>query len=148
MPVTNVCRICEADKPLDEYSIRNDNGKYRTECKPCLAKKTKLWYKENKERFKPINAKWAASNRDKKNASEAKRRAAKLQRTVAWGNKDLIDDVYARAKRLTEATGIPMEVDHIYPLQGAMVSGLHVENNLQILPKAVNASKSNKFKVQ
>ena len=148
MSVTNVCRICEADKPLDEYSIRNDNGKYRTECKPCLAKKTKLWYKENKERFKPINAKWAASNRDKKNASEAKRRAAKLQRTVAWGNKDLIDAVYARAQRLTEATGIPMEVDHIYPLQGAMVSGLHVENNLQILPKAVNASKSNKFKVQ
>ena len=148
MPVTNVCRICEADKPLDEYSIRNDNGKYRTECKPCLAKKTKLWHKEHKERSKPINAKWAASNRDKKNASGAKRRAAKLQRTVAWGNKDLIDDVYARAKRLTEATGIPMEVDHIYPLQGAMVSGLHVENNLQILPKAVNASKSNKFKVQ
>ena len=148
MSVTNVCRICEADKPLDEYSIRNDNGKYRTECKPCLAKKTKLWYKENKERFKPINAKWAASNRDKKNASQAKRRAQKLQATPSWADLEAIKGIYKEARSLQDLLGIEFHVDHMLPLQGERVCGLHVESNLQVIPAALNLKKSNKFKVQ
>ena len=148
MSVKKCCK-CGVVKALTEFSKdRSRKGGFSGRCKCCDAKKHKLYRETHREELAESQRRWAKDNRDKKNTINANRRAAKLQRTVAWGNKDLIDDVYARAQRLTEATGIPMEVDHIYPLQGAMVSGLHVENNLQILPKAVNASKSNKFKVQ
>ncbi|MDM0041827.1 HNH endonuclease signature motif containing protein [Variovorax sp. J22R193] len=78
-------------------------------------------------------------------AASAKRRASKLQRTPAWADLKAIQAFYAEAKRLTLATGIVHHVDHIIPLQGKTVSGLHVANNLQILTAAENLKKNNRF---
>lgn len=50
----------------------------------------------------------------------------------------------ASAKRLSRETGIPHHVDHIVPLQGDHVSGLHVESNLQVIPATDNIRKRNK----
>ena len=36
------------------------------------------------------------------------------------------------------------EVDHIIPLQGQFVSGLHVPENLRVIPRSINRSKRNK----
>jgi hypothetical protein len=79
------------------------------------------------------------------NENQAKRRAAKLQRTVSWANKKLIQQIYKQAKKLSEQTGKLYHVDHIIPLQGKKVSGLHVETNLQVIPARDNVRKSNKF---
>mgnify|MGYP000079246860 len=85
------------------------------------------------------------ANPDKCSATTAKRRSAKLERTVPWADLVSIQAIYSEAKRLTETTGVKHHVDHVIPLQGELVSGLHVESNLQVLTAQENCSKSNKF---
>ena len=63
------------------------------------------------------------------------------------GDGDKIYAIYAEAKRLTKQTGVKHEVDHIVPLHGELVSGLHVSWNLQVLTREQNYAKSNRFDV-
>ena len=65
-------------------------------------------------------------------------RAAKLKRTPSWANLDKIKEIYRTCPE-------GYHVDHIVPLQGELVSGLHVEYNLQHLPASENLAKGNKF---
>lgn len=65
-----------------------------------------------------------------------------------WANKSAIKKIYDTAKDLTSSTGIIYEVDHIIPVKHQLVCGLHVEHNLQILPKDENRVKSNYFVVE
>lgn len=67
-----------------------------------------------------------------------KRRAAKLQRTPAWTDPEAIRTFYENCPE-------GMTVDHIIPLQGKIVSGLHVANNLQYLTSGDNSKKRNRF---
>lgn len=77
----------------------------------------------------------------------AKRRAARLRRTPSWADMDAIRSFYDEARRLTIETGVEHHVDHDIPLQGKLVSGLHVHNNLQILTGSENSRKKNRFEV-
>jgi hypothetical protein len=73
-----------------------------------------------------------------------RRRAAKLSLAAPkWRDLEKIREIYDEARRLTEETGIAHHVDHYYPLQGLLCSGLHVHHNLRVLPASENCSKSN-----
>lgn len=68
----------------------------------------------------------------------AKRYAGKIDRTPRWANLEKIKEFYSNCPE-------GYHVDHIIPLQGKLVSGLHVDNNLQYLTAKENLTKGNRF---
>lgn len=77
-------------------------------------------------------------------ARAAARRARQLRATPPWADRTRIAAVYAECRRVSLTTGIVHNVDHIYPLRGKDVCGLHVHENLQIITESANLSKGNR----
>jgi hypothetical protein len=76
----------------------------------------------------------------RKNASYAAKHRAKFLKAIpAWADLAAIERLY------TEAAVSGMHVDHIYPLQGATVCGLHVANNLRLLTPLENLKKGSRL---
>jgi hypothetical protein len=116
---------------------------------PARLATRKATSKANSNKLRAVAAAWAKANPGKHCAKSAKRHAAKLRRTPPWITKEQLVEIqsfYILAKEIQWLSEEVLEVDHIVPLQGENVSGLHVPWNLQILPKSINASKSNQHK--
>jgi hypothetical protein len=62
-------------------------------------------------------------------------------RMPKWADKEQIRHFYEQAKLLTQTTGVAHEVDHIVPLNGKYVSGLHVPHNMRVITKEENYAK-------
>jgi hypothetical protein len=94
-------------------------------------------------------ANYRSSNRQLLNSLDAKRRATKKKAMPKWLTPDQIlqiNSVYAEAKRLGTEAGIPYHVDHIVPLDGKIVCGLHVPWNLRAIPAAKNLTRPKIYK--
>lgn len=108
----------------------------------------KDWRERNPDKVKEYNKKagkkWATNNKGKRLSSVRARQLAKKHRTPPWVDNSELEKFYTESAKLTKETGIKHEVDHIIPLQGEAVSGLHVPWNLQILTQFENRSKGNK----
>jgi hypothetical protein len=74
-------------------------------------------------------------------------RARALRRVPPWADTSAIKAIYEEAHRLEWESSVPHQVDHVIPLQGELVSGLHVHQNLQILTGCQNSQKRNTFEV-
>lgn len=73
--------------------------------------------------------------------------ADKMQRTPAWAGLKKTEMVYEEAYLMSAFMAEPWHVDHVIPLRGKLVSGLHVHTNLQILTGLENMKKRNMFEV-
>jgi hypothetical protein len=118
------CSRCNIEKPLDAYYQRHTTkDRLCSWCKDCHKKRVK----ENQWK-RPQNV------------------GIHTSRVPSWLTKDdwmAIAGIYETAKHLTKTLGVQMVVDHIIPLRGENVSGLHVPSNLQVISASENSSKRN-----
>ena len=124
---------------------KESRRKWREENPEKMAAYKRKWNEKNKERKSKMASEWKKKNPHKVLANTRARQAAKLKATPAWANKEAIDFVYYAAKVIEEVYGTKWHVDHIVPLKGKNVCGLHVHNNLQLLTPEQNLSKSNTY---
>lgn len=113
--------------------------------KACLERAAK-WRKENPERAKSRVSEWQKVNRGRCNAISMKYIASKIRATPDWLTKYMLEeirDIYWVASDLSKVSPDNYHVDHIVPLQGNNVCGLHVPWNLQVLPSDINIAKRN-----
>jgi hypothetical protein len=147
------CKRCQAAESViyqqnNKEKIAAYGRKRRKEKAGKISAQRARYIAENKERFKEYRKQWVKENIGKVNAKTAKRRAQKRNATPKWLTKvhwEQIEAFYTKAAKLKQETGIPHEVDHIIPLQGNEVRGLHVPWNLQVITKSENRHKSRKI---
>jgi len=94
----------------------------------------RIWKKNHPERFATVDRSHCRA-----------RHARKLQAMPKWANMFFITEAYELARLRTKLTGIQWHVDHIVPLRSKKVCGLHVENNLRVIPGIINSSKANRY---
>jgi len=132
----------------DKENLNKESKKRYEKNKDKIIAKAKEYYENNKEKVAEYKLKHYEQNHHKYVAASKKRKAARIQRTPCWITAKQIKQIenfYAKAKKLEEKTGIKHHVDHIIPLQGKLVSGLHVPENLQILTARENLRKNNRY---
>ena len=107
----------------------------------------KLWAERNRERSNQHKQRWNKLNAGRKLALDKKYKTSKIQRTPAWLDKvdqAEIEFTYIWCSAL-RSCGLDFHVDHVVPLQGENVSGLHVPWNLQVIPAVENIRKRNRW---
>lgn len=102
--------------------------------------------RKNREKYNKKRNAWRRENKHKKNALNANYRIRKRKAsfTLTDKQKEELHYFYWLAQDLRATTGEKYEVDHILPLQGDTVCGLHVPWNLQVIPAYINRYKSNR----
>lgn len=105
------------------------------------------WQCANRDKVNGYAKAYREANPSKRAALIAKYRAAQAQRTPPWLDQAYlaeIEGVYHFAKVMERIAGEKYHVDHIEPLQGVEVSGLHVPWNLRAIPAREHWSKGNR----
>jgi hypothetical protein len=108
------------------------------------------WRQENCQHVSQYSKKYRDNNKAKYAYLCQKRKIDLLARTPQWLTTDdfwMMEEAYMLAALRTEMFGVPHHVDHVIPLRGKLVSGLHVPTNLRVVTWKENQRKTNKFEV-
>lgn len=150
----NECRKIEkkkwyqANAESEKAKAKELHKAYYALNKEKISARTIEWQKNNKEKYSAKNKRWYEKNKEKSFAHSAKYRASKRNACPVWLDKKMICEIealYEKAHKISKETGVAYEVDHIVPLKGEVVCGLHVPWNLQVITQFDNRSKRNNW---
>ena len=156
------CKACNKERYLARAEEVKANVSTYRKANPEKVKAVKdKWYKEHPNARRESSARLyttekstIAARKYRKKYPEVVRaalvnsRANRHKRLPPWAKlimKDYMKLMGKFAYSLSKLRGESYEIDHIHPLQGELVSGLHVPWNLQFLTKSANSSKRNRF---
>ena len=156
--VVGRCCITCADKTARSWAKQNQervkeiSAEWNFRNKDKEAARARQWRKANPDKYKLAVSKWRKDNaayyRGYMTQIAMKRRVAKIQREPIWNDAERTKAYYDVCAFFNEVNGYTKyHVDHIIPLRGKRVSGLHVHNNLQVILASENKAKGNRFKV-
>ena len=135
-------------KVANVNKLRESNAVYRDKTIERRLAYNAEWYERNKLYRKEYDKHYKQDNKGIINNINANRRAAVLNRTPAWLtdiDKKYIKALYVLAELQTKLTGKKWHVDHDIPLQGDLVSGLHVPKNMHVILAVDNMKKGNRY---
>jgi hypothetical protein len=158
------CKDCNQEKNLsDFYKAKTSKDNHHSYCKICHNARSKNKYYEKHDENRSRLSKYYEDNHEKEKAARrehyqknkssylfnfSKREERLKEATPSWLTDSMlseIKEIYKQRQKLSEFTGIEHHVDHIVPIQGDIVCGLHVPWNLQIITAEENLKKSNKY---
>src|SRR5450830_1258679 len=123
--------MARLDKEKTKEYMKVYSKEYYLKNKERICARTSLWGRVNVEKKRAICEKYRKANLAKDAYNRAQARARKRKATPNWANKEEIQKFYTLANWNTKMFGFPWDVDHIIPLKGKNVCGLHIENNLR-----------------
>jgi len=136
------CSGCGDEKPLHRFHNRNrkrkDGSSYEvpySRCKDCRRTSHRLYEETPK----------AKADKRIRNVLRSERSKNATPKWLTPEQKQQIVATYEHMRDCRAVTGEEYHVDHIVPLKGEHVCGLHVPWNLQVLPAYINIAKSNIF---
>ncbi len=132
------CNLCQNILDLSNFYVNNTKVSYSPICKVCDLQIGKEYRENNREKEKERSHSYYKRHIGEAAARNSYRKGRIKIATPSWANLDRIKELYSSRPE-------GMHVDHIIPLKGALVCGLHVENNLQYLLASENISKGNKY---
>jgi hypothetical protein len=152
---SSYCKECTKLRVIAAYYKNKEacnarNNDYRRKNMQKIRAIAAKYREKNRKRINEYSNEWVKANRLNSTLNTAKYRTARLQRTPAWlTDSDLvrIKCFYQVAAMRTRESGYDWHVDHIIPLKGKFVSGLHVPNNLRVIPAIENKRKTNIYEV-
>ena len=115
--------------------------------KNTISETQRVYRKKNYEALKQAWDDWYSKNRPSQVEKATMRRRKVVRATPIWltdEHRHEISSIYRECIRVAVETGVPHHVDHIVPIAGRNVSGLHVPWNLSVIPAIDNIRKSNK----
>lgn len=122
---------------------------YRERNAVSWAHKNAKWREENKDRISEMDAAYRARNRPARKVQRLKYKTAKRARSNGGRNTEFDLLAFEEAQELCQhraiETGFLWHIDHMLPLRGKSVSGLHVAENIQVIPAELNLLKGNKL---
>lgn len=144
---TGTCTECRKLKEIERYYKNPERTKqivkqkYDKHAEKLRAKRRQAYAsnpEKEREACKIRSRQWRSENPQHRNALKRKYVADKFKRTPAWADLKAIVEFY---KQCPDG----YHVDHVIPLRGKYVSGLHVIENLQYLPAVENMRKNNRY---